>query len=229
MSNKSDQSSILRDTAVFDYVSGSQSKAAKALFEEKLAQDEVLQREVEFERALRKLSKEGQTRDSEPLVSDNNIDALWARIDKFNEPKSPPQSRVDGSRTAPAKSVSKRVRWLSVAAGFAAIAMVSVGVWRDIYVQDYRTLSNDTQSGSIDFPALVEQRRLAKLTLSNPLDQEAVNAMLAGYQLELISSVPEQGAVVVMTDQSITDAMLAGWRADQRVVKAEIMAFAGGD
>lgn len=43
---------ILSETAVFDYVAGHMNKDYRAMFEEKLAQDPALQRQVNEERLL---------------------------------------------------------------------------------------------------------------------------------------------------------------------------------
>jgi len=243
MNTKKRQSEILRDTAVFEYVAGDKSNGAKQEFERRLADDVELQREVAIERALRKtIAESGKARDQESTVSMDNFDALLSRIDSAELSRNnsaETETIIDNTSTNKEQSEKKNsdnvvyarfgLKQLAAVASIAAVALVSVSFFGDISEPKFETLSSSEQSSTAllqdSFSELVEQRRLAKLVLSEPGDVEAVKQLLAGYQLESLDATPQRGAIVVKAARSIDQQMMAGWLADQRVVSVEIIKF----
>lgn len=215
MSMKKQQSAIFRDTAVFDYVSGNQSDGARENFEQKLADDLSLQQEVTFERSLRSVFVE----DEAPApVSKDNFDALLDRID---------QAEAADQDTTTDRRSWFGPRQFGVAASIIAVCLISINLFSDVTKPKFVTLSDAEQTQQTDFTTLVEQRRLAKIVLTEADDLQAVQQLLAGYQLESLDATPQRGAIVIKAARSIDAQMLAGWRADQRVASVEIIEFGG--
>lgn len=213
MTKKNDQSAILRDTAVFDYVAGNLSQGAQQNFEKKLANDPLLQKEVQFERELKGIIDADASADKAP-VSMGNFDALLEKIDQ-------------AETTTTNKTFKFGLRQLSIAASFAAVCAISVGFLSDLYEPKFVTLSAPERAQNADFVTLVEQQRLAKLVLTEPENAELTQQLLAGYQLDSLDSTPQQGAIIVKAGQVIDSQKLAMLRADKRVVSVVLIEFGG--
>ena len=235
MKKKSNQSAILRDHAVFNYVSGNQSAESQERFAEKMLHDEELRNEVEFEKSLRERFAENASIDeTNTFVSEGNFDKLMERIDNKRDNEIDKASETNpgthlGAENRALKKPKRLNPYYAIAASVLVVSAVTIGVVDNLYAPKFVTLSDQTASQKIDFNALVENRQLAKIVLKKPKDAQSTSEFLAGYQLQAISSSPQKNTIIVRSQQSIDQLMLAGWRADQRVTSAQIIQFSDGE
>jgi len=217
---KSDQSDILRDAAVFDYVSGTQSDSARMEFEQKLQHDTVLQQQVAWERSLREQldPKNAQT----PPVSMSNLDSLMERIDETEVTQ---ETFVDSQK-------GQNISWfnkplfpaMSIAAGLAVVCVISVGLFQGLTQPQFTTLSSPSASAKVDFSQLVEQRRLAKVVLHQDY-LDVVSTLLDDYGLIKLDQAGLSDVIMVIASEEIAFETLAAWRADVRIKEVNIVAF----
>lgn len=222
MNNPNDKTSILKDTAVFDFVSGDQTTGSQENFKQLIAGDQSLHQDVDTETALR--AALGQVHDDEQSqtapVSMANFDALLERIDTLEA--------SDVSDQEPAGVISMNKHWkstLSLAASLALVAVFSIGYFNQLTDSTFETLSNDKAENAIDFPTLVEQGRMAKVVLAGDLSSEEVEAFLKRYQLDAVSSGGKQTVLYVSTKNEIDSDTLQEWRTDRRVDRVDVVSY----
>lgn len=223
---------IPRDSIVVEYVAGRLSKHAAEQFEAKLGDDAELQAAVDFERELR--DRISQIPDHGADVASDQFAQLLERIDDYEAYESDQSYSGENDALAPNKVVvtaqptSKLARIFPIAASFAVfgvvVALLAGPLQEQLLAPSYQGLSSEP-STLIDLPSLVSEARIAKLTLASPLESSAVADMLAAYQLELVSQMPEQSALIVLAPRRIEPKMLNGWRNDNRIAYAELVAL----
>jgi len=228
MNNPNDKSALLRDMAIFDYVAGNQSESAKRNFEDMMQQDHTLREAVEAERSLRaSMQKAGEL---EP-VSMSNFDALLSTIEKqekqhknesnvrviSREPKT--QERAEKGEAWNKLSIS---RYYATAASVAVLALVFSGFYLNSSAPKFETLSSKTASEEINFAQLVEQTRLAKMTLVDGLSQQDIGDVLRDYDLGSFEAGAGPNQRYVISESAISYRELARWREDSRVRQVEL-------
>jgi len=108
-------------------------------------------------------------------------------------------------------------------AGFISVFMLSP-LSQQLLEPSYTGLSSG-DSQVLDLQSLVTEDRIAKLTLASHFESQQVAELLAAYQLELVSQVPEQRALVVLAQRRIETKVLNGWRNDNRIADAELVSL----
>lgn len=243
MTSFDEKSDMLRDLAIFEYVSGDQSSSAQRNFEDMMKNDPQLRADVDAEKALRADIAKAGVGDG---VSMNNIDGLLARIDIESDVKntastdevrgaqtSDPETSSSGDKASNAPRVAtvisgvfsratSRATSLAAAASVAFIAVGFAVYYVDITKPNFNVLSNKNASQQVDFASLVEQGRLAKLTVSSSLSQQEVNDMLGAYGLSTFEAGTRDSDFYVYTASKISSSQLAAWRADTRVDEVKL-------
>jgi len=233
MKNSKSETSIIKDTAVFDYVAGKQSEGAVKNFEKLLEQDTDLAQDVEIEKQLRSALAQANPKQATAPVSMKNFDALLERIDIEADEVSNANT-TDGSDlssgidSADNVVVVKPWRWqrqFNIAASFAVIAMIGVIGFNQTTEPDFVTLSNQAASSEIDFAGLVDQQRMVKIELAQGLTSTEISALLGGYQLQPIQSNVAGQTVLASSKQALNAEQLAVLANDKRVTNAELVSF----
>jgi len=228
MQNSIDQLSIPRDSIVVDYVAGRLSEHARQQFEAKLVDDPELVAAVEFEYEL--VEQMQQVAKRNQRSASDQFPELLERIEMLEGLTSTDTKVHPIKQEATARStVTRRNSWpLSIAASVLFAGVIATLAFKPLQQQfltpSFQGLSAP-DSISLDLPSLVSESRIAKLTLAIPLENQRVAELLAGYQLELVSQVPEQSALIVLAQKPIVTNMLSGWRNDNRIVDAELVAL----
>jgi len=210
MNNSTSQTSILKDTAVFDYVAGEQSDGARKNFEKLLKQDSGLAQEVEIEKLLRS-SLEGINGADAESISEVLSNNAGSRSDE--------QSNV---------IVAQPWRWqrqFNIAASFAVIAMIGIIGFNQVTQPNFVTLSDKKASVEVDFAGLVDQRRLVRLELSNGLAVSEIDELLEGFQLKAIQSGTTGQVVLASANQSVGEQKITDLVTDKRIINAELVSF----
>jgi len=207
MKNSTSQTSILKDTAVFDYVAGEQSDGARKNFEKLLKQDSGLAQEVEIEKLLRS-SLEGINGADAESISRNNFDALLERIESVDNELGSTDAEV-----------------LSNNAGSRSDEQSNVIVAQPWTQPNFVTLSDKTASVEVDFAGLVDQRRLVRLELSNGLAVSEIDELLEGFQLKAIQSGTTGQVVLASANQSVGEQKITDLVTDKRIINAELVSF----
>lgn len=239
MKESTDKSTILSETAVFEFVADKQSSDTQRNFEALIEQDPQLQHEIEIERELRKALAEDQQ--SAP-VSMDNFDALLAKIDELEDQQGETPSndnvtelaaqrkseRATNNRVSNVISLSTlRSRQFSIAASVAVLGIVFAAFMSSGYLEpnaeqndDFVLLSSPKQ---VNFLELSDQGRVAKLVLVEELSNTKLANLLSSYQLQQFK---ESGASVsslyVYTEKAITDQQLALLKADERIQQVAV-------
>jgi len=225
MQNTTIKSAIPRDSIVVEYVSGTLSEHARIQFESKLADNIELQEAVEFERSLRASLTSLGNRNARPAA--DNFDDLLARIELDESLESTHHNTepvTSNARHSKRRSANVYAFTASVAiAGIIATLLVNPFASQRQLAPVYTGLS--TPSDSVDLRSMVSEARIAKLTLAESLQSNAISELLAGYQLELLSQIPEQNGLIVLAQRSIETKMLKGWRNDSRIIDAELVSL----
>lgn len=240
MKESTDKSTILSETAVFEFVAGKLSKEKQSKFEELIKQDDQLRQEVEIERELRKALAE--SRECEPVTM-SNFDDLLSQIDALENPKmETPASNNITQLNAQVNSESStntnrdnivslpktRTRQFSIAASIAAVGMVFAAFMSSGYLDHNRQQEDAgftllSSAKQVDFLALSDQGRVAKLVLTEGVANVDLTELLLSYQLQRF----EQGGAAadtlyVYTEQAITEQQLATWKADKRIQQVAV-------
>ncbi len=232
MKNSKSETSIIKDTAVFDYVAGQQSEGAVKNFEKLLEQDADLAQDVEIEKQLRSALAQVNPKEATAPVSMKNFDALLERIEGETDEAS--DVNTDGGElssdieSADNVVVVKPWRWqrqFNVAASFAVIAMIGVIGFHQTTEPDFVTLSNQTASSEIDFAGLVDQQRMVKIELMQGLASTEISELLDGYQLQSIQSNAAGQTVLASSKQALNAEQLAILVNDKRITNAELVSF----
>ncbi len=231
MNSSDDKSEMLRELAIFDYVSGNQSASARRNFEAMMAQDETLNEAVNAEIKLRdRLSATNE----QALIPRSNFDALLQRIDSEEQAQ---REQEQGQEFYVADTVSewsasgrnsakKRGRFalvpVSLASSFLLAAIVlSVG-YLNLTEPHFNTLSDEAASAQVEFTTLADQGRLAKLTLSGNMTAQQVSQILNDHQLKAFESGANNGHIYVYAQTPISGQQLATWQADARISNAAV-------
>jgi len=208
-SNSNDTSAIIKETAIYSYVSGELSGSAKMNFEKQLSTDPELQQEVEREKA----------------VTANFADLL----NKIEQQEAHSSDVEDVSHNTTQVKQSARViafpnwgvRQLGIAACLAMVGVVSVGFFTDLTDPNFQTLSNKEASAKIDFSALADQGRLAKIALSEQLDDVQIDQLLEQYELQTFKSGADKHNIYVFSEKMISAADIKVLASDKRVKRVE--------
>jgi len=222
MNNPSDKTTILKDTAVFEFVSGSLSADAHENFEKLVEQDPALRREVEAEIALRTALEQVHDVGQQQVapVSMNNFDALLERIDALEA------DDELGENRAPVISINDYwKRSLSVAASLALVAVFGAAYFSQLTEPEFETLSNQNAGSEVNFPLLVEQGRIAKVVLADHLSSEEVEVFLERYKLNIINAGSQQTVLYVSAQKEIDLITLQEWHADSRVNSVDVVSY----
>lgn len=234
MNNSNDNSALLREIAIIDYVAGNQGEAARHNFEKMIAQDPTLREAVQAEQRFRTdMQKAGEL----APVSMSNFDVLLTTIEQANKEDAAPVSNVSSIANDTSSSVLNDVEkpsnvvtpsvsfWnnrYSVAASVAVFAMIFSSFYLNLSEPSFETLSDQSASEEINFVALAEQGRLAKMVLSEQVSQTEIDSMLQSYQLTTFESGSSSIALYVVAATVISDSDLERMRADSRIQKVEI-------
>lgn len=241
MKNTSNESLIPRETMVVEYVAGNLSERARQQFELSMQSDTDLQDAVEFERSLRSTAKkvvENVTGRADQYTASDNFEALLERVEKSLD-SSGEQHSNDPSSSSELINQENRVlsfsfglsRALPIAASFAAlgiaVTLLLKPIASDLTAPDYVALSSsDGQStAQVDLNSLSAESRVAKIVLANSLDNAAVNNMLAAYQLQLLTNLPDQASLIVLADTAMDSSRLNGIKNDDRVEQISLIKF----
>ncbi|MEM7360068.1 MAG: hypothetical protein AAF431_13280 [Pseudomonadota bacterium] len=230
MNDPKDKSALLRETAIFEYVSGDMSDSAKRNFEKMMESDSDLQEAVDAEIRLRSAMK--QAGDGEP-VSMGNFDALLARIDAEEKAESSPGivDPVEDSdnlhQINPWTAQASKPRYYAMAASFAIVAVIAAVFLLDVSSPDYETLSDKPASESINFTQLTESGRLAKFTFSENLSQAQITDLLSQYRLTTFEAGAAANERYVVAELRISDDDVTKWRAESGVVSVELFVAQG--
>lgn len=241
MKNTSNESLIPRESMVVEYVAGSLSERARKQFELSMQDDSDLRSAVQFERSLRSVANkvvENVAERTEQYAASDNFEALLKRIDQNVDSSTEPQSNTSlSSLELPDQentlvSFSQRLtRALPMAASFAAlgiaVTLLLKPIASDLTAPDYRALSaNDGQStAQVDLDSLSAESRVANIVLATSLDSAAINNMLAAYQLQLLTNLPDQASLIVLADKAMDSSRLNGIKSDDRVKQISLIKF----
>lgn len=222
---------MLRELAIFEYVSGDQTPSAKRNFEQMMSDDALLLADVQAERALRAEMAEAGTPGTYGPVSMSNIEGLFARIDiaQRDAQESAAVDQVNNEQAQTARkaeliNVASRtfLAPLAAAASVAFIALFFVNDYIDSTQPNFNTLSDGVASKNVDFGTLVDQGRLAKFTVSSELSANEVDDMLTAYGLSTFESGANSGELYVYTEAEISHSQTSAWRADSRVKEVKL-------
>lgn len=226
---------MLRELAIFEYVSGDQTPSAKRNFEQMMSDDALLLADVQAERALRAEMAEAGTPGTDGPVSMSNIEGLFARIDiaqRDAQESAAVDQAVDQVNNEQAQTARKAelinvasrtfLAPLAAAASVAFIALFFVNDYIDSTQPNFNTLSDGVASKNVDFGTLVDQGRLAKFTVSSELSANEVDDMLTAYGLSTFESGANSGELYVYTEAEISHSQTSAWRADSRVKEVKL-------
>jgi len=246
MKNTLSESTIPCETMVVEYVAGNLSENAQQQFEASLKNDVELQNAVAFEHQLRSTSK-SVLMQSEQYQASDNFDALLKRIEQdacltensdiipadlseLNANELSTNSQVNTSVTSYRSRLTAAFsKPLSIAASFAALGIAATlllkPITSDLLAPDYIVLSckNTNPAEQVSLNSLSAESRVAKIVLSESLDNAAINNMLAAYQLQLISNLPEQASLIVLAEKAIDASRLTGISNDERVQNVSLI------
>ncbi len=241
MKNTSNESLIPRETMVVEYVAGNLSERAKQKFELSMQGDTDLQEAVEFECSLRSNAKkvvENVAGRSDQYTASDNFEALLERVKKSDDLSGEQRSNVSSSSPELASQENKVLpfsfgltRALPIAASFAALGIAFTlllkPVASDLTAPAYVTLSSDDgqSAAQVDLNSLSAESRVAKIVLANSLDNSAINNMLAAYQLQLLTNLPDQASLIVLADTAMDSSRLNGIKNDDRVKQISLIQF----
>ncbi len=227
-----ENSEILKELAIFDYVAGNLSKSAKQNFEKMLEQNPALQEEVNAEKILRqRMEKIGE---AEPVAM-SNIEGLFEKIDEHEKALNE-SDRLETvtSTSASEESTPSSVtplfknkknsfsKYYATAAGLAMFSIVFSGLYFDSAAPDFQTLSDIPSSQKIDFKLLASQGRIAKLTLVDGVSDDQVNELLDTFKLASISSGSPSNQRFVSAEAALSSDILERLRNDNRLHKVEL-------
>ena len=226
--NKSiDKSDLLRDAAIFDYVSGGQTEVAKQNFEKLLENDYELRHAVDIEIALRGSVKE---LNSQTPVEMSNFEDLLRSIESNEGSEELVHKEIfEDSETSTnggfnVISLFGKTKF-KLAASFVMFGLLGVMFASFIFdstAPKYQTLSNQEASGEVDFGMLATQGRLAKFVLQDQLTEPQTVNLLLGYSLTAFEAGSVKHEVYAYSEQSISDADIVLWRADARIVHVDV-------
>lgn len=220
MNKFDDKLNLLKDIAVFEYVSGEQSPAAKANFEKTLSDNQGLQNEVNIEKELRNLVKQSQ----EPsVVASDNINSLFDRIDA--EPVDDISSVNNTSNVTPLVSFSRPMAGLAMAACLLVAVFISINVNNDLLEPKFQTLSSPTLGDAIDLNALANEGRLIKFELASPLSQDSIDSLMSKYELQNLSQSVNERIITVKTENAVNEKTLLTLKLDKRIKDVELIKF----
>jgi len=247
MKNTSNESMIPRESMVVEYVAGTLSERATRQFEQSMQDDDGLKEAVEFERLLRNTAKtvtQSVATSPEQYTASDNFDALLKRVEEYeafpdHESSASLTSLSDDVSQASKVSQEARVvpfslrlsKALPIAASFAALGIALASLLKpigdDLLDPDYVVLSSNSGEASdpVDLKSLSTESRVAKIVLANSLDNAAINNMLAAYQLQLISNLPDQSSLIVLADTAMDSSRLNGIKNDDRVKQISLIKF----
>lgn len=226
MKDSTRKTSIIRDTAIFDYVAGHQSDGARQSFERSADQDECLMQDIMAEKELHNSMNKLVDSDACEPVSMDNFDALLTKIEADES-----ELMVESVGKQPGFDnviIARPWRWqrqFNIAASFGFVAMIGLIGFELTTEPKFVTLSNETTSEKIDFMGLVEQQRLIKLEFSKDVTPAEIGVLLERYQLSAIQPGPFGQVVLVSAANSVSAEYLVRWAADNRIATAELVSF----
>ena len=231
----SENSEILKELAVFDYVAGNLSDSAKQNFERMLEQNPALQDEVKAETLLRqRMEKIGET---EPVAM-SNIDALFEKIDEHEKAANETQNKeASSNKVTPLfkETVSIKEKksgfskYYATAAGLAMFTIVFSGLYFDSAAPDFQTLSDIPASQKIDFKLLASESRIAKLTLVEGVTDDQVTELLDTFELTSISSGSLGNQRFVSAEAALSNETIERLRNDHRLRNVELYKINNGE
>ena len=245
MKDSIDNSALLREIAIVDYVANNQSEAARRNFEIAMEQDAALREAVIEEQRFRAGMQEVCS--LEP-VSMSNFDSLLTRVDEYEADEIELASKEEGSHVDTFTELSSDSnsleqmdtnslerannvieatpsRWTnrySIAASIAVLAMMFGGFYSSMLAPNYDTLSSKSASAEIKFAELSEQGRLAKVVLSDKIVQSDVSEILKAYDLETFESGAPAKTFYVVANKALSAKNLENMRADSRIQQVDI-------
>ena len=218
---------ILSETAVFDYVAGHMNEEYRAIFEEKLARDPNLQRQVNEERLLREqLVKVEHSDNSADPISDRGIDKLFDKIDELEAKPSTATEIASVTRLSSTKNGWKTNRWFGATA-IAASAILAVVLLvnnpTDKTAPTYDLLSDKSQAKQIEFNNLVADKKVAQIWLPKEIASEQVSVIFREHKL---TPVGRAGlAWVVTAEQSLSQEKVEFLNAIDEFEKVKLISY----
>jgi len=220
MSKSDDKLNLLKDIAVFEYVSGEQSPSARANFEKELIENKDLEVDVYIEEQLRDLVKE--TQEPSPVAQDN-IQSLFDRIDGETEKQTEvTPSTVVRPNFSPSRS--------AIGMGFAMAAclllavFVSINMNNDLLEPKFQTLSSPT-SDVVDLDVLANEGRLIKFELASSLSNNAIDSLMNRYALERLSLSVDGRIITAKSVNAVDVKMLTTLKSDKLINDVELIKF----
>ena len=225
MKKSNEKLNILRDIGVYEYVAGDQSSAARAQFEEALKDNPELEQEVAAEQELRTLIAMTQPAS---IVSENNIDDLFKRIDADQEPGIDMDSIPSSDDTSYLPKEKNNVVGFAVAACLMLAVFFAVNVSNNnsLLEPEFETLTSKdiTQGEAFDVNSLLEQNRLLTLTLEAPMPSDQIKVLLEKHQLTQLSNPSLNTSVITaFANTPIDDAKLLSIKDDQLIKDSELI------
>ena len=207
MTTSTKQHVVDRDIDIFEYVHDSQAEGDKLLFESRLVEDAELRREVEAERTLAMGLKKLHDKQTAPNLQ---LEKLLQRIEESE------------NRT---KRLRVGNRWLihSAAAGLGALAILVVLYTADLVEPKFSTLSSPQPAGSYVIDDLVQQRRLLRIVLMDDVTHPILREILDSYSLQTLSQLANQPAILLKTDDPVSEDTLLKLQADIRIKQVELV------
>jgi len=227
MNNPNNNSDLLLEIAVFEYVAGHLEGEKKRTFEKSLAQNPQLQKAVDRERALRnELGKTGH----HTAVPMSNFDNLLARIDAHEDTESEDHPNINDrhSREHSNNNVVHlpfQNRGYQIAASvaiFGVVGFMFANFFADQTAPKFDTLSNQSSLEKTEFAELANQGRMAKLVLSNGITNVQFAELLNRHELSLFDSNSGSNQVYVIAEQAIDETDVARWKADENIEQVHI-------
>ena len=231
----SENSEILKELAIFDYVAGNLSDSAKQNFERMLEQSPALQDEVKAETLLRqRMEKIGET---EPVAM-SNIEALFEKIDEHEKAENETQNKEGANNKVTPLFKEKPLlkekksgfsKYYATAAGLAMFSIVFSGLYFDSAAPDFQALSDIPASKKIDFKLLASESRIAKLTLVEGVSDDQVTELLDTFKLTSISSGSPGNQRFVSAEAALSNETIERLRNDNRLRNVELYKINNGE
>jgi hypothetical protein len=229
MKTSSSKISIIKDTAIFDYVAGHQSAGARENFEKSVEQNPKLKAEVVAEEQLSKNLKILAAADNVKSVSMKNFEALLDRIDREENPSNHFGSEASNiSISSGGLGLPNSRSWMSLSSVavsvflFAIVAFIGV---QQAIEPNFETLSNDVASAEVDFTGLVEQHRMIKIEFSDALSESEIDLILKTYQLTVIQSGAHGSVMLLSSSVPVDGEQLALWSKNASIKSAKLVSI----
>lgn len=227
--NSFEHSEILKEIAIFNYVAGNLTNSEKQNFEKLLEQNPSLKEEVKAEENLRrKMLKVGKTKP----VPMSNIDALIGKIDQHEQnidKDSEFESIQKPNNVTPifAGKATAFSKYFAAAASLAAVTILFSGMYFSSTAPNFETLSDIPASQAINFTELVNQNRIAKITLVSGASDDQISELLETFELTSFDSGAAIDQRFVISKTELSKEAIDRLRKDDLIRSIELHKISG--